>query len=318
MAISTILLRMMILSYLNQIDGKLLSKVAVNQIPTVDPIQVSVVERFPEKRCFVSCHFMPQCLSLLIEKFNQNDYQCRFYDKAHPSLKPYAGEATFYTTRLRKVSCKDWSDAGFNQTGVYSIYLRNGVSKNVWCNMDVLGGGWLVFQRRFDGVENFHRNWNDYKNGFGSVLDEHWLGNEILHLLTSQGRYEFYVHGSRFNNESKHSRWNYFEVESEANQYLLKSGAVKISGHNAMAVHWGCNFTTYDRDNDYHVTNCAVHYSRGAFWYSGGTSCGDLYLNGKYYHKEIAPYRKGIVWRDWITDRMSLKWTEMMIRKIDF
>ena len=187
--------------------------------------------------------------------------------------------------------------------------------------MDVLGGGWLVFQRRFDGTENFHRFWDDYKNGFGSVYGEHWLGNEILHLLTSNGRYEFYLHGGRFNNETKHSRWDYFEVDSEENQYLLKSGAVKISGHDAMAVHWGQKFTTRDRDNDKsNRTNCAYQYSRGAFWYSGktgGNSCGDLYLNGKYFHEETAPYRKGIVWRNWITDKRSLKWTEFMIRKID-
>ena len=32
------------------------------------------------------------------------------------------------------------------------------------------GKGWIIIQRRVDGKTNFTRGWNDYKNGFGTVI----------------------------------------------------------------------------------------------------------------------------------------------------
>jgi hypothetical protein len=33
-----------------------------------------------------------------------------------------------------------------------------------------------VFQRRQNGTVDFTRNWQEYKDGFGNVNNEHWLG----------------------------------------------------------------------------------------------------------------------------------------------
>ena len=44
-----------------------------------------------------------------------------------------------------------------------------------------------VFQRRQDGSEDFYRNWTDYKNGFGNLIGEFWLGK--LHTLCSPRHY---------------------------------------------------------------------------------------------------------------------------------
>lgn len=36
-----------------------------------------------------------------------------------------------------------------------------------------------MIQRRMDGSVNFYRGWNEYKNGFGSIDSEFWIGTSF-------------------------------------------------------------------------------------------------------------------------------------------
>lgn len=56
----------------------------------------------------------------------------------------------------------------------------------VFCDMETSGGGWTIIQRRKSGLVSFYQDWRQYKQGFGSIRGDFWLGNEHIHRLTRQ------------------------------------------------------------------------------------------------------------------------------------
>lgn len=77
-------------------------------------------------------------------------------------------------------SCEDEQT---KQSGLYSLSVENSTAFQVYCEQRLQGGGWIVIQNRFDGSVDFYRNWVDYKDGFGNLSGEFWLGLEKIHLV---------------------------------------------------------------------------------------------------------------------------------------
>lgn len=83
------------------------------------------------------------------------------------------------------------------------------------CDMESAGGGWTVFQRRFDGKLDFNRTWQEYKDGFGSLQREHWLGNAALHSLTATGQHTLRITLQDWYHQTRHANYYSFKVSGE-------------------------------------------------------------------------------------------------------
>ena len=85
-------------------------------------------------------------------------------------------------TAILDFDCLDIKQRGLGNTdGVYSVRLNNsGEVIKVFCDMTSDGGGWTLFQKRFNGSVDFYRKFSEYDNGFGSVYGEFWLGLKYI------------------------------------------------------------------------------------------------------------------------------------------
>ncbi|XP_062575973.1 ryncolin-4-like [Saccostrea cucullata] len=117
--------------------------------------------------------------------------------------------------------CQDLLLKGYRESKVYTIFPKTGLAYQVYCDQETDGGGWMVIQRRQDGSENFFRTWNEYKNGFGSLGNEFWLGNDKIHTITSSGNYKLRIDLKDFSGNSRYATYNTFSIGDERSGYIL-------------------------------------------------------------------------------------------------
>ena len=125
-------------------------------------------------------------------------------------------------SQLYTKSCDDLYKSGKTTTGVYTINPDEQGDFNVRCDMDTISGrGWTVFQRRADGSVDFYRKWIDYKNGFGNLSGEFWLGLVKIHRLLATGKNVLRVDLEMFDNETAYAVYKSFSVGDESEAYVL-------------------------------------------------------------------------------------------------
>ncbi|XP_035228784.1 protein scabrous-like [Stegodyphus dumicola] len=189
-----------------------------------------------------------------------------------------------------------------NKSGTYLIRppaeLSHESPVKVYCDMETSDGQWTVIQRRMKGDQNFNKDWSFYKKGFGDVSGgDFWMGNDLLHDLTSSEDYALRIDIWDSAGQYKYAEYSTFRVLHESDSYRLVIAGYRGNASDAMTYHNGMAFSTPDRDNDAsEATHCADFYNSG-WWYN---HCQYVNINGR--------YNTGITWYD--ID--AHEWSELM------
>ncbi|XP_062505376.1 uncharacterized protein LOC134182065 isoform X2 [Corticium candelabrum] len=219
-------------------------------------------------------------------------------------------------------------------SGVYTISVKDyDFPFDVYCDMTSEGGGWTVFQMRFDGTIDFTRNaFADYEEGFGNARrGEYWLGFERLYLLLN-------IHREQKNQlRIEVEDWEGHKAHSIYQNFELSDGDYKFNAEYSSGVSTaGDGYSKYSENGKAFLAHCSnPDKVGGGHWKADGCNS-YANLNGIYYPEEHKFYQDvsvtrnidGVVWpTDWSSDRppgtcsqcseyYSLKKTSMSFRQV--
>ncbi|KAL0852177.1 hypothetical protein ABMA28_000408 [Loxostege sticticalis] len=210
--------------------------------------------------------------------------------------------------------CHEIQMQGFNVSGIYKIKPDDMEPFYVLCDLTTAGGGWTVFQNRFDGSQDFYKSWSDYKHGFGNLAGEFWLGLEKLNSLTNQKLYELRVEMETQRGQEAYAAYSVFTVGPEHEGYRISTlGTFYGTAGDSLAYHAGQKFSTLDMDNDEWKDGACASEHGGAWWYK---ECDKSNLNGKYVTSTAEHRGQSIYWISFKPPTSPLSKTKMMIRPL--
>ncbi|XP_063285148.1 microfibril-associated glycoprotein 4-like isoform X1 [Pelobates fuscus] len=224
--------------------------------------------------------------------------------------------------RWYPLDCQDVWKRGF-LSGEYTIYPEG--SNNplpVYCDITSNRRVWTVFQNRFDGSVDFNQNWQTYKKGFGNANGEYWLGLQNIYRLTMQGRYELMLEMEHMNGLRVYAQYQNFSLSphalnAESDGYKLHvDGFIDGGAGDILSAHVGQMFSTYDKDEEEHIQNCAEYYG-GGFWYES-LGCANAPLNARYMSPDSAGTQPfvGFSWSNDSGLPLILKSSQMKMRRL--
>ncbi|XP_036915036.1 tenascin isoform X3 [Sturnira hondurensis] len=257
----------------------------------------------------------PDTTSYSLAELSPSTHYTAKIQALHGPLRSKLVQTIFTTVGLLYPFPRDCSQAMLNgdtTSGLYTIYLNSDKTQplEVFCDMTSDGGGWIVFLRRKNGHEDFYRNWKAYAAGFGDRREEFWLGLDNLNKITSQGQYELRV-DLRDHGKTAYAVYDRFSVGDAKTRYKLKVEGYSGTAGDSMAYHNGRSFSTFDKDTDSAITNCALSY-KGAFWYK---NCHRVNLMGRYGDDN---HSQGVNWFHWKGHEHSIQFAEMKVRPSNF
>ena len=206
---------------------------------------------------------------------------------------------------------------GINYSDIAEISWNNGSSFRSFCNMDIDGGGWLVFQRRMDDTE-FYRNWTEYVNGFGERNGSFWLGLQALHYMTQKGNITLRVDLKDNVGSAGFAIYKNFRIGNAIENYKLSIGDYMGTVGDSLRLSNGWGFSTPDKDNDpLPKTNCVDKF-HGPWWMN---DCFRANLNNRHPngpHTPETPEAEGAArmsWYHWKDAYGTIIYSRMMLRE---
>lgn len=142
-------------------------------------------------------------------------------------------------------------------------------------------GPWTVIQKREDGSVDFNRSWEEYANGekpvvrdskqrlisnlkgFGEPNGELWIGNEILHHLTSDNCTKLRIVIQDLQNNSWYADYESFRIASRAEGYRIDFSGYSGNASNTLEYQNHMKFSSIDVDLDISKGHCADEYEGG-------------------------------------------------------
>ncbi|XP_058123189.1 fibroleukin-like [Anopheles ziemanni] len=161
-------------------------------------------------------------------------------------------------------SNKYCSDIATKRGGKHRLAFHLNQPALVYCDHTEFGDDWIIFQYRCNGEVEFSRDWADYREGFGNLDGEFWLGLEYLHKLTSAGKYQLLVEIKDHAGKYVYAKYDAFKVLGEMTEYALDVGRYSGTAGNFMLCSNGRPFYTNDKPNVFYPKNHGKCY--GAWW----------------------------------------------------
>lgn len=207
---------------------------------------------------------------------------------------------------LKASNCYELLQAGQHKDGIYDIYPdpeNDENSLSVYCEMKK--GGWTrIMNRASRNPVSFHKDMNDFIEGFGDINSDYWMGLQNMVDMTNTQRMSLRVELSNSKEDKKINEYDLFFIESKSDDFKLKLGEKTFGSLNDdFSKHNGMKFSTKDNHNGPGNKNCANEYL-GGWWfkdcYNVCLTCGmngqwtiinsDYHSNYNYIKMLIRPY----------------------------
>ncbi|KAJ3664184.1 hypothetical protein Zmor_008373 [Zophobas morio] len=183
----------------------------------------------------------------------------------------------------------------------------------VLCELKKRGGGWAYILNRFDGSQNFDFDLEEYKQGFGNLSSEFWLGLDNIHYLTGYEISELLVELVDWNGTSVFAHYDVFRVGSGHEGYLMTVSGYKGTAGDSLSNNNYSKFSTKTIDLDiWSLESCAQKHG-ASWWYK---NCLKSLLTGKYLKGDVPleQINKIMYWDTFRGAQYSLKEARMMVR----